>query len=140
MKLYVFDSGRVDTATQVVRIKPMPHPTLIDSLPCGLYVPDVYSSYQWYFVNLTTFTTGDTINYTPSTYSSLAFVFVDSNGCYGRSDTDILCPERVNNFSKSNFDITIFPNPGTHVLTIACNQAITVILISNLSWADHVYQ
>ncbi len=135
MKLYVYDSGKImDSAVQVVSTKQMPHPRVTDTLQCGLFVPNIYQSYKWYswIGGLTPYLLGDTTNYSPSTGGLFAYVIVDSNGCFGISDSVMRCPGGVPNISKSNDETSVFPNPASIELTIEKDLPITSVAISNL--------
>ncbi|MCW3123493.1 MAG: Serine/threonine-protein kinase PknD [Flavipsychrobacter sp.] len=137
VKLYVYNAGLVDSSTQIVTIKQLPHPKLIDTLECGLYVPDIYKSYNWYVFDFwlpggLPSAMGNTTYYTASTSSNYAYVVVDSNGCIGRSDTAARCVEAVNTVANPGPTITIFPNPVSATLTITSTDKISSVSVSNL--------
>jgi hypothetical protein len=134
VRLFVFDSGRVYSSTKVLSIKPMPHPMITDSFPCGLKVPDIYLSYEWY--HLPGYSDSDTtyFNFFVPSPGPPHYVIVDSNGCLGRSDqAGPPCGDWVKNVSTVNHEITLYPNPTTSQLTIlSTNQPINHVAITNL--------
>jgi len=134
--IFVYDSGRVDTATRIVTIKQKPHPIITYSTTtpyCWFSVPDIYSSYQWYVAGYS----GPSV-LSGATDSGLSFVFgpffviVDSNGCMGASDTVPGCPEGIRNIISTGPASIIYPNPVASYLTITASHPITMVSISNL--------
>jgi len=132
VKLYVYDTGRVDSSMQVLRIKHMPRPTITDTFPCGLKVADIYLSYKWYlgpgyFDSSTDYFILNRMS--PTSF----YVVVDSNGCLGQSNRGYVCaPVEVRQVGIQNHCITIFPNPATNELAITDDYPITNVSISNL--------
>lgn len=136
VKLYVYTGWLTDSVVHNVMVKRAPHPILIDTLLCGVYVPDIYNSYNWYVCDFwggggTPFAIGDTTYYTLTTLSKNAYVIVDSNGCKGRSDTVARCVESVEKITNQAATLRIFPNPAYTELTVVYSKDITSIIITN---------
>ena len=135
-KLYVFDSGVMDSAVQTVTIKPTPHPKIL-GLDSAYYafgsccsVVDSYLSYQWYEAEGPFLIIGATSNSLLCGMGNF-YVVVDSGGCLGMSDTAIV-PEGVKNIYYLNFSIKLTPNPTSSTLAITSTQPIDQVIISNL--------
>ncbi len=130
--LYTYGGGVIDTTIQIIDVKKNPHPHLtFDWMNCTLSVPDIYLSYHWYN------TSGMLLPYTSdSIYASSLFPFyvvVDSNDCYGSSDTLFACTEYVKNVGSPVTAFTVSPNPAIDILSVSGNLQITSLEITNLS-------
>ena len=133
MKLYVYDSGRVDSSSQIIRIKPMPHPMVTDTLQCGFKVPQIYLSYKWYYSSFSHFT-GDTMYYIEGGCSPChgTIVVVDSNGCLGSTNCGVRCGDGVINITDTVPTINLYPTPAQNELTFNSSYPITTLVISNI--------
>ena len=132
VRLYVYDTGRIDSATRTVHVNPAPHPKnlyLAPNVCCD--VVDSYLSYQWYESEGPTMIPGATHNSYEAGMGGW-YVVVDSGGCLGRSNT-LWVSEGVNNITTPDIKIHLFPNPATNELSITATADINSIIISNLT-------
>jgi len=129
--LFVYDSARIDSTSNVITIKQMPHPKLIDTSVCGLMVADIYQRYRWYSTPF--YFTGDTNYYILETATIAGtFVIVDSNGCPGISSHIERCGDGIFSLQTKNQFTNIFPNPVSSTLTITSPKPISQLTITNL--------
>ena len=123
----VANSCGTDTASHVIDIIPIPHPTV--STPC-CSVPNLYLSYQWYQADHTILP-GATGYWCSDCGMGAWYVVVDSGGCTGTSDTGYVY-EGVNSVNVQKNIILLYPNPVTTSLTVTSSEKITNLIVTNL--------